>query len=71
MFVLAERIGGGEHEGRPEKIPLRLEPGIRRHVEHFPDDGIPGADEYSNQDEPGHRFADELGNRVYESAEAE
>ena len=52
MLVLAERIGSREHEGGTEKIPLRLQPGIRRHVEYFSDDSIAGTDQHGHQDQP-------------------
>ncbi len=50
MFVLLQRIGGGEHEGRAEEIPLQFQPGIRRHVEHLADDGVAGADQDCQQE---------------------
>ena len=71
MFILSQRIGGGEHEGRAEQIPLRLQPGIRRDIEHLADDSVSGADQNRNQDEPGDRFTDDLRDMIYEPAEAE
>ena len=52
VFVLPQRIGGGQQEGRAEQIPLQLQPGIRRHVERLPDHSVTGADQDGQQDKP-------------------
>lgn len=71
MLVLPQRIGGGQHKGAAEQVPLRFEPGIRRHVECLADDGISGADQNGDQDEPGNGLADGFGDGVDQSAYAE
>ena len=52
MLVLLQRVGGGQQEGGAEQIPLQLQPGVRRHVERLADDGVAGADQDREQDQP-------------------
>ena len=60
MVVLFQRMGGRQHEGGAEQVPLQLEPGVGGDVEHFTDDGVAGAHQDRKQNQPRHPAADEL-----------
>ena len=49
VFVLLQRVGGGEQECGAEQIPLQFQPGVGRHVEGLADDRIAGADQHGTR----------------------
>jgi hypothetical protein len=64
MLVLFQRIGGSQHEGSAEQIPLQFQPGVGRIVEQLAHHGIDRRDQHRDQDQPHHGFADEFGHAV-------
>ena len=58
MLALQQRVARGQQEDGGEQVPLQLQPGVGAEREGFPQDGVAGADQDRDQDEPGHGPSD-------------
>src|SRR5690606_27059165 len=64
VLVVEQGIAGGQQENGSEQIPLKLEPGVRTHVEDLAADGVRGTDDHHYQNHPGDDLADQAAKRV-------
>ena len=71
VLVAQQRVAGAEQEDRREQVPLDLEEGVRAEVERLADDGVGGADQHDDQDQPVDEAADALVDRVDDAGQGE
>ena len=71
VVVVLERPGSREQERQPEQPPLNLEPGIGTGVEQFANNGIAGADDGGDQNQPSDVPADPGIHRIDRAAQSE
>jgi hypothetical protein len=71
VLVAQQRIAGAEEEHGREQIPLRLEKAVRAVVERLAHDGVGGADQDRDQDQPIQRVADAFVDAVDQSRQRE